>query len=615
LNVSGENIKQWDIDKNGDAQTLTIELHASAKDNYTLTLSLEEAIESLPAEVSLPQIEANGVIRQRGNVTVNSSQFLEVEAGTSEGLTQQTLAGASVDPKAAEGFRPLGRFRYLDLPFDFSVSVSQAEPLVDVESWTRFHVDLDTAKFTTRFDYDIKRVGLFDTRIVIPSGFEGIEATGDVVDDYSEETDSEGNRILVITFKNRTEGEVSFTVSGRAIRDDAEAEAVVPVFAPQDVERHEGRVGLEIHTSLDPRTAEEGDLRQQDVSQVAPQLPGTGPLQIGFRYRGEAEPATIAFTAKKPQVSGEIFTLVEVREQAIRYEWTIAYRILYAGVDTFIISVPEAIADDLRHDGTLIKEVDKSWSPPEGEAEPELAEGQVFWAVVLREKQMGSYQLKLSWNQPIEEITSAPESEEEPANGEEQEPEGTSNEGANFSVTLAQIQLIDMHTETGQIAVVKDDNLEILDSETSALEPIDPQELRGGLSRPGVFLSYKFRRRPIALDLDVSRNEFLSVPQAVVTYASLTSVVSNDQAVTSEVVYWVKNNAKQFFSVSLPESGSMVSDIYVNGQPQQPMSRAGEDVVLIRLPVGEGTADTEFPVRFIYEIPSPDPGQGLGWRG
>ena len=612
LNVAGENIKQWDITEADEGQKLVVELHSAVKDNYTLTLTLEEAVDTLPAELPLPQIEADNVVRQRGSVTVNASQYLEVETISRDGLTQQAIADGANDPKAGKEFRPLGRFRYLDLPYDFVVSVAKAEPLVDVESWTRFKVDLDTSEFTTRFDYEIKRVGIFDTRIAIPDGFEGVEATGEIVDDYSEETDGDGNRFLTVTFKNRSEGKITFNVTGRLVREDTEVDATVPVFTPQSVERHEGKVGLEIHTSLDPRTAAEGDLRQQDVSLVASNLPGEGPLQIGFRYRGEAEPATISFTAKQPQVSGEVFALIEVREQIVRYEWTVAYDILYAGVDTLVLSIPEDIANDLRHDGTLIKEVDKDYTPPEGEDAPVAADGQVLWAVILREKKMGSYQLKLNLNRPIASLVAGEEAED----GQEEEDETVDPDNATtFPVALPEISLKEVHTETGQIAVVKDDNLEILDSETTALEPIDPQELRGGLARPGVFLSYKFRRHPLALHLDVSRNEFLPVPQAIVTYASLTSVVSGDKAVTSEVIYWVKNNAKQFFSVSLPEGGSMVSDIYVNGQPQQPMSRAGEDVVLIRLPVGDGNAETEFPVRFIFETPSPDPGDNLGWTG
>jgi|GEM_PF-672497 len=630
LNVEGENIREWNIGEAGDQQRLDVSLHAPAREAYELTLTLEEAIDALPTEFSIPQVRAENVVRQRGTIDIGKSRELEVETVTADGVTQQSLVGAEEDSgTAANDPRPHERYRYLSLPFNLALTAREAEPLIEVDSATRFVVDTDTARFLSRFDYEIKRAGIFSTRITLPDDFEGIDVfatqrnepdpfgggnTGttviaDPVEDFVIEEEGDA-RVLVVTFRNRTEGRVSFQVSGRLVRDGAEASATVPVFEPLGVERHDAKVGLQIHGSLDPRTESEGDLRQQDVSLLEGQIPGVGPLQIGFRYRDSAEPATIAFTAKKPQVTGEVFTLVEVREELVRTEWKIAYAVRYAGVDTFVVAVPEAIAGDLRHDGDLIKEVIKNYTPTDEEEIAPAGEGVVLWAIVLRDKKTGPYELSLTLTQPIEEASHTGSAAE--AAGENTDaPESDPVENQNFTVNLPVISLRGVQTETGQIAVIKDDNLEILDADTASLEPIDPLELRGDLGRPGVFLAYQYRRHPLSLAMDVSRNEFLPVPQALVTYASLTTVVSRDRALTCEVVYWVKNNAKQFFSVSLPEGGRMVSDIYVDGQPRQPMRRAGEDVVLIRLPAGKDRSSSAFPIRFVYEVPSPRPGRRL----
>jgi len=630
LGVSGDNIKEWDVQDQDGGQNLKVSLHASAKQNYILTLNLEQALDALPTEFDVPQITAGEVVRQRGSISLHNQNELEVETVSSEGLTQQSLAGV----QTPGGMRTYGRFRFLTMPFGMSLSVKKAEPEVEVESWTRFTIEPDSARFQTSFNYTVKRVGIFDTRITIPADFEGVEATGSIVEDYSEETAEDGTRTLSVKFRNRSEGTFSFNVTGRLVRADAEDDATVPVFGPQDVQRHEGKVGLEIHTSLDPNTKDAGDLRQQEVSllqgqspappmnnmpnQAAQQvsmpappptgIPGSGPLQIGFRYRGsEAAPAVIGFKLKEPQVNGEVFTLVDVREQLVRYEWKIAYNVLYAGVDTFVFSLPEDIANDLRVDGAIIKETDKEFA----EEGLEAGEGRKLWAVILRDKRMGNYELTLSLDRPLSEASAAAA---DPAAGDE-EKAGPNSGGRHFEIEMPEVKLEKVFREIGQVAVIKDDNLEILDAEASALEQVDPKELRGGLGREGVFLAYKYRRHPLALTLNVSRNEFLAVPKAIVTYADLTTVVSNDKAVTTEVVYWVRNNGQQFFSVSLPEGGEMVSDIYVNGEPQQPMRRADEDVVLIRLPSGGGQVAEVFPVRYVFEISSPNPGDKLGWLG
>jgi hypothetical protein len=122
----------------------------------------------------------------------------------------------------------------------------------------------------------------------------------------------------------------------------------------------------------------------------------------------------------------------------------------------------------------------------------------------------------------------------------------------------------------------------------------------------------------VALQLDVSKNFYLAVPSAIVSHAILTTSIAEDEAETTEVIYWVRNNSQQFFSVQLPSKAGkparLLSDAFVNGEPQQPSKRPDKNELLIRLPAREG-GDEAFPVRFVYETPSPNPGQRLGWRG
>ena len=172
--------------------------------------------------------------------------------------------------------------------------------------------------------------------------------------------------------------------------------------------------------------------------------------------------------------------------------------------------------------------------------------------------------------------------------------------------------------ETGQVAVLKDGNLEFTKTDAKGLETIDPKELNAALQRDGIFLAYKYSQHPVSLSLSVSKNFYLDVPQAIVTSAVLTSVIAEDAAETTEVIYWVKNNSQQFFSIQLPSRGGkqarLLSDAFVNGEPQQPSKRPDRNEVLIRLPARQEN-NAEFPVRFVYEVPSAKPGEKLGWRG
>jgi hypothetical protein len=218
--------------------------------------------------------------------------------------------------------------------------------------------------------------------------------------------------------------------------------------------------------------------------------------------------------------------------------------------------------------------------------------------VVLQSKKLGGYQLRLS----------------------HETPRAGKQPGEVEPVTLQEIRVQNVFRETGQVAVVKDGNIEIVKSEPTALELIDPKELGPALLQEGVFLAYKYSTHPLGLKLQVSKNLFLPVPSAVVSYAVLTSVISEDESETTEAVYWVRNNGQQFFSVHLPQTpgkqpiaARLLSDAFVDGQPQQPSRRPDRNELLIRLPA---RADRQsFAVRFVYERPSAHPGVKLGWRG
>lgn len=604
LSVSGENIREWDIGEADAAgiQKLKVTLHAPAKDQYVLNLGFEAGLDQLPISIKPPVLSVAGVLRQRGSVSLAASPELEVELKDVSGLAQQAQSLA-----AGQGI--IGRYRYLRLPYDITLDIKQAEPVVEVQSYTTLTVEPDTMNYRATFDYEVKRVGIFGTRIQIPGGFESVEATGDGVEDFAE-VEEDGVTMLDVKFKSQSSGKFRFQLTGRKVRDGAEDDVSVPVFHPQAVTRHEGKVGLAIHTSLDPNTKEIGDLRQEDVSQLRTNvLFATAdellPITLGFRYRGEAKPATVSFKQKTPQISTEVLISVEVREQLLRYEWTIGYSILYAGVDTFIIAVPTDHSAALREKGEIIKEIVKDYTPDEDEIKAAakalgLADGQTpadngfkFWKLVLRDKKMGNYPFTLSLEVPTKSLEA----------------------GKQSSVTLPEIAPIDVFQESGQLAVVKEGNLEISEAKAENLEEIDPTELRGRLRRAGVFLAYKYKQHPLDLELRVSKNQFLPVPEAVVVDAIVNTAVSTDRGITSEVIYWVRNNSKQFFSIRLPEGGEMLADIYVNGESRQPMRRAEDkDEILVRLPAG-GNTGGEFPIRFVYSVPSPDAGKKLGRKG
>ncbi len=590
LEVLGSNIKEWNVTPAGDgSQTVTVALHAPVEASYELGLVLEQPLPELPADVPIAAVTAIGVARQSGEIVVSADPELDVSVTPGAGLTRQ--AGGGDVPEGAT-LRRVAAFRYLKAPIAAELQVKPAIPEVAVKSLTRLAVDSDELAFRATFDFEVKRAGIFGANIAIPDGYEGIEVEGDFAD-YKVLAGAGGApRTLEVKFAEEREGSFSFTVVGRLFRADPAGEIAVPVFPIEGAERHEAAVGVIVDAGLSPTMAGLGDLRQIDVLDLG----GVGDATLAFRYRqGAAAPARIVLEQKETQVFADVLELVRILEQVATYRWQIDYRIEYAGTDTFYLRVPEAHAADLRVENLDTKEVVKGVDATEI-TDGEAVAGTVFWKVVTRDKHQGDYKLSLALDVPLEAQAA----------------------GAPFDVDVPELEAVGVFRETGQVAVVKDLNLEILRPDSSKLEAIDPSELRGSLAGQGAFLAYKFRERPFDLTMQVSKNQYLSVPPVVVTYASVDTVVSTDLAMTSEAVFWLRNNAKQFLGVSLPEGARVVSDIFVNGEPQQPMKRGDgeEDGLLVRLPAGAG-ADAEVTVRFVYSTPKQTDGTDgdMGWGG
>jgi hypothetical protein len=562
LAVNGQNLKEWTLKAEAGVQRLHVDLHTAAKDNYQLSIRMEAALPNLPQQVKLPLIQAQGVERQSGVVVVTADLELVGELGAIEGLTQQAVS-VGKDGRAAVGL--VGSYRYLRLPYAGSLTVSEAKPRIEVAGETLLRVTPEKQDLTARFTYDVKKSGIFSTQIELPAGFTEAEATGDQIESAT----------------TRRMGKFVFNVTAEARRGKADEALAVPVFVPLNVERSEMKVGLAVHVSLKANTVDKGDLDDEDISKLGG-MPikdaAANPLIMAFQYRGAAKPAQVQFEVHKARVSAEVLAMLEVREALIRSRWTIVYNVEYAGVNEFSIRMPKAIGDDVQIEGdaSTIKERTKI----EGVNAQNQPDGTVTWKVTTQSQVLGRYELRLS---------------HDAARAEQKQ-------GVTTQVALTEILPLNLFRETGQVAVIKDGNLEFTKTDAKGLEVIDPKELHGPLQRDGVFLAYKYSAHPVALKLDVSKNFYLEVPSAIVSYAVLNSVIAEDEAETTEVIYWVRNNSQQFFSIQLPtkagKQAKLLSDAFVDGKPQQPSKRPDKNELLIRLPARQGN-NAEFSVRFV----------------
>lgn len=589
LSVTGADVKDWSLAP-GDAgrQRLTITPNKPVKDSYSIELQIEGAMAGA-GEVAVPDLVIEGASYARGRVLVQSEPQLDV---TEKALQAAVRSNASRD-KPADGHMHAGAFRLLAQPWKITLAVAEARPQVEVTSLTKLEVLRETVRVEAQLDYQIRRVGIFEARAGLPAGLSVATVTGSGIGEWNVEAGAAG-QTLVVKLPEQKTGALQLKITGRQVRAKADEDVTAPVITPQNVARHEAKVGVAVHSSLEVNTKSPGDFQQEDVSALGSGKSAAPGLEtvLAFRYRDAAKPAVLGFKGRDPQVSVEVLTLVEAREQGTRHQWTLAFDVAYAAVDRFVLAVPKSVANEVRLVDPLVKQTNRTFTPDPQKYKNLDTANNAYWEVELRNEKLGAFQLALSHDK-----------------------QGALEAGKTGKVEVLQVHVPGAFQETGQIAVTKDDSLEIRNSAPESLEEIDSRELHAALQKGGVFLALKYRQPPFKLAFEVAKNDYFAVPQAVITHADLTTAVATDRAQSTEVIYWVKNIDMQFLVVRLPKGASLVSDVFVRGESQQPMRREGSEDLLVRLPSGSGTERSAFPVRFVYQMPSPEPGVKLGWLG
>ncbi len=165
------------------------------------------------------------------------------------------------------------------------------------------------------------------------------------------------------------------------------------------------------------------------------------------------------------------------------------------------------------------------------------------------------------------------------------------------------IRTLDTVRETGFIGVELATSAEVSVSESVGLEKIVVQKLPRPLinrsARP-LIMGFKYLKHPYSLVFDIEKHEKIAVPAATINFASVVTLFTEDGKIVHRLVYQIRNSAKQFLEIRLPESVDVWS-VLVGGRPvESSMDGRGRLLVpLIRSRSVDNRLET-FPVEVIY---------------
>ncbi|MFC2139632.1 hypothetical protein ACFLR4_03125, partial [Bacteroidota bacterium] len=159
--------------------------------------------------------------------------------------------------------------------------------------------------------------------------------------------------------------------------------------------------------------------------------------------------------------------------------------------------------------------------------------------------------------------------------------------------------------EIGFMGIELNTSAEVIITESEGLEKTSIQKLPAQLvnkSMKPLIHGFKYLKHPFNLALDVKKHEKIGVPVATINSASVVSLFTEDGKIVHRLVYQVRNSAKQFLEIQLPENSDVWS-VFVDNQPVE-SSLNGQGKLLVPL-IRSRSVDNRlntFPVEVIYNM-------------
>jgi len=313
-------------------------------------------------------------------------------------------------------------------------------------------------------------------------------------------------------------------------------------------------VAVQIQQAQQLSTAQDGE--RTVVSAVV--TPGR---QISIQWRDGAS----AVAKIPPKLYSEIHHLVSIEDDILRVSSNVTYNVLHSEIDQVFLAVP---------DGTNVLSISGA-GLGEWQEVPDTEDNRVRVPFTYGRK--GAFSIHVVTEGPLGEETALTE--------------------------FSGIRALDTVREIGLVGIEVKTSAEVTVEENVGLEPIGVPKLPAALQSRAVkpiMHGFKYVKHPCSLAFSIRKHEKIAVPVAAITSGNAVTLFTEDGKIVYRVVYEVKNSAKQFLEVDLPEDAD-VWTVFVDHQPvESALNKEGKMLVpLIRSRVVDNGL-ASFPVEIVY---------------
>jgi len=599
VNVFDPNVRQWTVETTGKMQKITAQLFEPAEGVQSVTVELEKFSDD-PGRmrIDVPVVRALGVGRQQGVLVVDVAAGLRAEAAGPSGLLQVDRGEL---PERLKSGKWDFAYRYASVPYALALEVEKVLPRITLEALAEARLRPEAIEVDAWAVYTIERAGVFRLEWDVPAGYE-VRAVRGVTVGQAEPASVDSYHLtgqdktrLVVNLARRAMGRVGLQI--RLARDldepdllaptgaAAQLAVAIPRAAPKELDQKSGRLVVYAPESLRVNREKDAGLRAVSIEEATagmsdrPAPPGDLRPVLSFAF--DREPVELALSAarRRPQVSVRQLLAVRIEDDAVKYQATFYYDVLYSGIKTLRIDVPASLADKIRSTTSGVQE--KRLDP----APKDVPRDYHAWQFSPATEWIGQGSFTLAWEEKLERLGLG--------------------EAAALSIprlTPAKADAEPVDRAWGQVVVAKAETIDVQPTGSpEGLRPIDPRlDLMPGAKVADAAGAWEFHG-DWDLTLAATRYELEEIKTTSIEMAVARMVLTRADQVAAQVLYRIRS-ADQRLEVTLPSGVEFDSEpLRINGRAA-PLERGGETTFFIPL-VGLKT-DRPSVVDLRYTLPA-----------
>jgi hypothetical protein len=503
-----------------------VTLAKAASQPFTLIVRSQIATGPLPFEQTVGLISVNGAAGQVGSAAIATGNEVQLDNASAEGLTAINLEdfpGAVLIPLQSQipGLTVRRAFRYSDSNAKLTLKASPVEADVRVETQQTLSLGEDRTVLAMNAVVDITRAGIFRLSFVLPPGLDVETIGGPAMSHWTELKTDEG-RIITLHLKGKTEGQQQFNIglSGPGVK--ATNGFVAPRVLFREASKQRGQLVIVPEQGMRLQVGQREDATQLDPEKAGIRQKGV----LAFRLLQPAWKLTLDIEQVNAWVQVTSLQHVNVTEAQLKIAANLQYQIENTGLKSLRVLAPTNV-EGLRFKGDQVAD----FLPVPNSVTNDMQ----VWEVKLHRRVIGKYLLQVTWQTPL-------------ANGA-------------TNIVMRGIQALDANLQRGFVTVQSTGRLQVrADAPTETLLPAEwqsiPRALRQDIEASGANYTFRLVEPNYALTLNLERHEATKLLPARVTDVTLTSVISDEGVMLTQVKLDLIPGDKRLLQFTLPGGGA-----------------------------------------------------------